>query len=312
MIGSGVIVAGLCPIAQCAASWHGGSTRRAPRASIGLRGCLFGGVPDHVARKELGRHANRGRAGGYGGRRSWLGRCREALVLRRAALVSAASEPMIEALDRIGVAAQRIPLGVDPTRWPAREPEARAPGEPLRLVHVASLNRVKDQPTLLRALDILARQGHDFHLDIVGEDTLSGEMQRLSAELQLGERVSFHGFLPQAELRNVMARAHVCVMTSRHEAGPLAVLEAATLGIPTVGTCLGHIAEWARDAALAVPVCDPTSLAGALASLASDEERRRALGRAAQSRALREDADHTACAFESVYQRLNGTVAALA
>ena len=38
-----------------------------------------------------------------------------------------------------------------------------------------------------------------------------------------------------------------------------------------------------------MPVCDPTSLAGALASLASDEERRRALGRAAQSRALRED-----------------------
>ena len=82
------------------------------------------------------------------------------------------------------------------------------------------------------------------------------------------------------------------------------------LGEPT--PVVGHIAEWARDAALAVPVCDPTSLAGALASLASDEERRRALGRAAQSRALREDADHTACAFESVYQRLNGTVAALA
>ncbi len=249
---------------------------------------------------------------GYGGRRSWLGRCRESLVLRRAALVSAASEPMIEALDRIGVAAQRIPLGVDAARWPAREPEARAPGEPLRLVHVASLYRVKDQPTLLRALDMLARQGHDFHLDIVGEDTLSGEMQRLSAELQLGEHVSFHGFLPQAELRNVMARAHVCVMTSRHEAGPLAVLEAATLGIPTVGTRVGHIAEWSRDAALAVPVCDPASLAGALASLASDEERRRTLGRAAQARALREDADHTACAFESVYQRLTGTVAALA
>jgi len=137
-------------------------------------------------------------------------------------------------------------------------------------------------------------------------------MQRLSDELQLGQRVSFHGFLPQSELRTLMARAHVCVMSSRHEAGPLAVLEAATLGIPTVGTRVGHIAEWAPDAALAVPAGDPGSLAGALASLLSNEERRRALGRASQAHALREDADFTARAFETSYQRLIGTAAALA
>jgi len=281
--------------------------------ACGFVACVAGARLDrpfavHVAGGELSRLPDIG----YGGRRSWPGRCREALVLRRAALVSAASEPMIETLRHIGVAAQRIPLGVDAARWPAREPEARAPEAPARLIHVASLNRVKDQPTLLRALEILARQGHEFHLDIVGEDTLSGAMQRLSDELQLGQRVSFHGFLPQSELRTLMARAHVCVMSSRHEAGPLAVLEAATLGIPTVGTRVGHIAEWAPDAALAVPAGDPGSLAGALASLLSNEERRRALGRASQAHALREDADFTARAFETSYQRLIGTAAALA
>jgi glycosyltransferase involved in cell wall biosynthesis len=242
----------------------------------------------------------------YGGRRSWRGRCREALVLRRAAAVSAASEPMIEALRHIGVTAQRIPLGVDPAHWPAREPEPRVPHSTARLIHVASLNRVKDQPTLLRALTILRRLGHDFHLDIVGEDTLAGETQRLCAELHLEQRVSFHGFLTQAELRGLMARAHVCVMSSRHEAGPLVMLEAATLGIPTVGTCVGHIAEWSPEASLAVPVGEPESLAGALASLLCDEERRCALGRASLARAVTEDADYTARAFEAIYQQITG------
>jgi hypothetical protein len=131
-----------------------------------------------------------------------------------------------------------------PARWLPRAPERRAPQSTARLIHVASLNRVKDQHTLLRALECLALGGVDFHLDIVGEDTLTGETQRLCAELHLEQRVTFHGFLPQAELRALMARAHVCVMSSRHEAGPLAMLEAATLGVPTGAHAWGH-RQWA-------------------------------------------------------------------
>ena len=275
--------------------------------SAGVVACIAGarlGRPYavHVAGGELARLPDIH----YGGRRTWAGRCREALVLRRAAAVSAASAPLIGALRDLGVAARRIPLGVDMARWLPRDPERRAPQSTARLIHVASLNRVKDQHTLLRALECLARGGVDFHLDIVGEDTLTGETQRLCAELHLEQRVTFHGFLPQAELRALMARAHVCVMSSRHEAGPLAMLEAATLGVPTVGTRVGHIAEWAPDAALAVPVGEPESLAGALTSLLRDEELRCALGRAALARVVTEDADFSARAFESIYQQITG------
>jgi glycosyltransferase involved in cell wall biosynthesis len=288
------------------------------RSPFDLVQSLFSGAPGVVAclaaarlRRPFAVHV----AGGelaclpeiqYGGRLGWLGRCREALVLRRAAAVSAASAPMIEMLHGIGVAAQRVPLGVDLRRWPLREPEPRAPAAVARLIHVASLNLVKDQTTLLRALAILARQGREFHLDIVGEDTRAGEAQRLCAELRLAERVTFHGFLTQTGLRALMARAHLCVLSSRHEAGPLVMLEAATLGIPTVGSRVGHVAEWDPDAAVAVPVADPGALAQALADLLADEERRRALGRAAQTRVAAEDADHTARAFESIFQSITG------
>jgi glycosyltransferase involved in cell wall biosynthesis len=207
---------------------------------------------------------------------------------------------------RHGVHAQRVPLGVDLERWPLRPPVRRPPNERLRLVHVASLNRVKDQGTLLRALRVLADRGRQFRLDVVGEDTLGGETQEFAEELGVARHVQFHGFLSQRELRPVVEHAHVAVISSRHEAGPLAVLEAAAAGVPTVGTAVGHIAEWNPRAALAVPCRDAGALADALEAVFLDEDLRMRLATEAHRRAQLEDAEHTARAFEDMYRRLSG------
>ncbi|MFI4885465.1 MAG: glycosyltransferase family 4 protein [Steroidobacterales bacterium] len=241
----------------------------------------------------------------FGGRRTWRGRWQETVVMAGATGVTAASEPELALLSRIGVAARRVPLGVDHVRdWPAREPVPRRPGEPARLIHVASLNRVKDQPTLLRAVARLASGHPEVRLDIVGDDTLGGEIQRLALALGLAERVRFHGFLTQRQLHPLMQQAHVSVICSRHEAGPMAVLEAAAVGVPTVGTAVGHIAEWAPDAAIAVPIGDAGALAVAIDGVLRDEPLRLRLAHAARVRAMSEDADHTAACFETLYSEL--------
>lgn len=241
---------------------------------------------------------------GYGGQLRWRGRLLERLTLRAAACVSAASAPVVAAIAALGVRAARVPLGVDLRAWPAREPVRRVARAPARLIHVGSLNRVKDQATLLRAVAELGRAGTDLHLDVVGEDTLGGEMQRLASELGLASRVTFHGFLPQRELRPLVEAADLMVVSSRHETGPLAVLEAAAAGVPTVGTCVGHIAEWAPDAAIAVPVAEPRALASAVDRVLADEELRLRLAGAALKHATLEDADHTARSFEKLYAEL--------
>jgi glycosyltransferase involved in cell wall biosynthesis len=241
---------------------------------------------------------------GYGGSCTWRGGLLTRATLRRATLVTCASTPMIELVAASGVTAQRLPLGVDLRRWAPRLPVRRRRDEPARLVHVASLNAVKDQPTLLRALRRLADTGRTFHLDVAGEDTLGGRVQALATELELAERVTFHGFLTQAALRPIVEAAHVALISSRHEAGPLALLEAAVAGVPTVGTAVGHIAEWSPDAALAVPCEDPGALAAALATVLDDEELRMRLATAALQRAEREDADATARMFNEAYRRV--------
>lgn len=239
----------------------------------------------------------------YGGRRKWKGRLREACVLRAAAVITAASAPIIDALHALDIDAQRVPLGVDLGKWPPLAP--RGHHVPPRLIHVASLNRVKDQPTLLRALAILREAGVEFCMDIVGVDTLQGGLQRLAAQLGLEQQVRFLGFKTQRELRPLMESADLLVMSSLHEAGPLVALEAAVAGVPTVGTAVGHIAEWTPSAALAVPVADAAALAGAIRRMLDDEDLRLRVAAAAQRHAIHEDADHTALAFEALYRRLH-------
>lgn len=237
----------------------------------------------------------------YGSQLSWRGRVNERLVLSAAGAVTAASRPSAERIAAHGREAQLVPLGVDLKLWPPRPAEPRAPHEPLRLIHVASLNRVKDQPTLLQAIAELAGRGVDFHLDLIGEDTLGGKIQALAQQLGLQSRVTFCGFLTQQELRPLMERAHVNLISSLHETGPLVVLEAAVAGVPTVGTHVGHVAEWSPIAALSVPPGDVHAFSDAIKRFADDDNLRLSVASEAQARAVAIDADYTAARFEAIY-----------
>ena len=94
------------------------------------------------------------------------------------------------------------------------------------------------------------------------------------------------------------------IISSRHEAGPLALLEAGVKGVPTVGTAVGHIAEWAPHAAASVPVGDSAALARVTAGMISDEDRRLRIAREALRRATQEDADYTARSIQAIYATL--------
>jgi glycosyltransferase involved in cell wall biosynthesis len=81
-------------------------------------------------------------------------------------------------------------------------------------------------------------------------------------------------------------------------------LEAAVAGVPTVGTAVGHISEWAPEAAIAVQVGDAMALARETLALLDDDRRRVQIACQAQRRAVAEDADWTARRVEQVYQEL--------
>jgi glycosyltransferase involved in cell wall biosynthesis len=147
----------------------------------------------------------------------------------------------------------------------------------------------------------LVAEGRDVQLDLVGEDAYGGAIQRYAAELGLTQRVTFHGFLPQRLVVPVVRGADLMVVSSRHEAGPVALLEAAIVGVPTVGTDVGQVRDFAPDAAIGVEVGNPVALARGIGGLLDDEPRRITLATRAQQRALNEDADWTCARFEELY-----------
>jgi glycosyltransferase involved in cell wall biosynthesis len=198
-----------------------------------------------------------------------------------------------------GVSAALVPIGVDTALF---VPALRVDSPPWRLIHVASLNRVKDQRTLLQAFKMLTERHLDARLDVAGEDTLDGDIQRLAKTLGVGDRVSFHGRLTSPQLRLLYQRAHLHVVSSRHEAAHVATLEASACGVPTVGSAVGYIADFAPDRAIAVTPGDPRPLADAVFDLLHDPPRRHALAEAARAWTLAHDADFTARQFETIYR----------
>ena len=194
-----------------------------------------------------------------------------------------------------------VPLGVDARCFPL---VTRADGPPWRLLRVACLNAVKDHATLLDALARLVHTGLALHLDIVGEDTMNGRIQTLTRALGLESHVTFHGFQPTDRLPAYYARAHLHVVSSRHEAAAMVVLEAAASGVATVGTAVGYVADWDPDRAVAVPVQNAEALANAIAGLLQDPPRRAGLASAAREWTLRHDADWTAAQFEEIYSEV--------
>lgn len=235
----------------------------------------------------------------YGLQRTWHGRAAVRLAARWATRLHVASACMEMLAHARGLDVVRIPLGVDPARVPA--PSDRRDGPPWRLLQIASLNRVKDHRTLIEAL-ALASRDVDVHLDLVGEDTLDGEIERHATQQQIAHRATFHGFVAHDTLPALRARAHLYVQSSRHEASGVAVLEAAASGLPIVGTRVGYVADWSPDGATAVEVANPSMLADAIVTLLRDPHRRRQQAHVAQQFALEHDVDWSVEALEGLYQ----------
>jgi glycosyltransferase involved in cell wall biosynthesis len=238
---------------------------------------------------------------GYGALLHRRGRWLVRATLRLATAVTAATEFMRQPLRPYRPDAELIPLGVDTALF---APAVSPLGPPWRLLHVASLNRVKDQTTLLRAMQVVHAAAPTAHLDIIGEDTLGGAMQRLARDLGLEQAVTFRGFQPSDTVSAALRQSHLLLHSSRHESGPIVFLEAAACGVPALGTAVGHFADLAPTAAVAVPVGDAAALAQATLDLLRDPVRRQAVGEQALAWARAHDADWTAAQFAALYARL--------
>ena len=151
---------------------------------------------------------------------------------------------------------------------------------------VGRLELPKNPGLLLEAL----RELNDprAHLVLSGEGSLRQQLTAYAQANNLCERVHLIG--KQNNVPSVLAASDVFVLASNWEGNPLAVMEAMAAGLPVIATQVGGVPELVQSGGqgLLVPAGDRVAFAAAMKALLYDTETRQAMGRAAQTRAVRE------------------------
>ncbi|MGA8745500.1 MAG: glycosyltransferase [Solirubrobacterales bacterium] len=199
---------------------------------------------------------------------------------RRASLVTGNSRAVIEVAEERGVRADRLRLVRN--GHPPVEPLPPPPGEVVALGYLANYRAEKGHSRLLAALE-LVRAESPWRADLVGAGPLQKQIAAEIADRGLSERVWAGG--PVTDIRGFWAEHDVAVLLSDDEGSPNALIEAALLGRPLVGTDGGGTREIvAPDGGLLVSH-EPREIAAALERLIDDQALRLALGKGARLQA---------------------------
>jgi len=199
-----------------------------------------------------------------------------AMAYSRADLVSPVARFNASWEIRLGVDEAKIhpmPNGVDPARFPNDRP-AGSGTDPLTLVAVARLERLKDIHTLLRAFAIIRTRVPGIRLRIHGPESDAGYAKScyaLAEQLALGESCVFEG--PTADVGKALNDGDIAVLSSISEGFPFAAVEALMAGRPMVATEVGGVPEVVIPPyGRLVPPGRPAELADAICSMAADRK----------------------------------------
>jgi len=105
----------------------------------------------------------------------------------------------------------------------------------LTVARLAASERYKGVDRVLRVLPQLLQRVPDAYYLVAGKGDDLPRLQALAAELGVGDRVRFAGFVPDAELPDLYRLCDVFVMPSTGEGFGIVFLEALACGKPVIG-----------------------------------------------------------------------------
>jgi D-inositol-3-phosphate glycosyltransferase len=227
-------------------------------------------------------------------------------------IIATCSDEVFE-LARLGVEMRRIsvvPCGVNLRHFtPEGAAMPRRPGHS-RLVLVSRLVERKGIGNAISAVrelpgvELLIAGGPPA--ERLGEDPQARRLATLAQRLGVADRVHLIGQLDRDQVPALLRSADLVVCPPWYEPFGMVPLEAVACGVPVVATAVGGQVDTVVDGVtgLHVPPRQPRELAGALAALLADPQRRQAFGRAAVRRVRhRYSWDRVAAATLASYSR---------
>jgi glycosyltransferase involved in cell wall biosynthesis len=131
-----------------------------------------------------------------------------------------------------------IPNGVDTEKFPPVTQSVKS--QQTHIGCLGNVRRAKNYPLAIKVLgELVNNKQQDCVLHIAGDDgnELAKECKQLVAELGLGSRVVWHGFINSVP--EYLASLNIFLLTSSSEGHPLALTQAMAVGLPIVTTRCG-------------------------------------------------------------------------
>ncbi len=175
----------------------------------------------------------------------------------------------------------------------------------VRVGCVANLRPVKNMDGLMRTAKAALEQFPQLTFEVAGEGEQRAQLEKLHAELGLGDRFVLRGSVP--DVPNFLRSVDVAVLPSHSEGMSNALLEYRAAGRAVIATDVGANAKLLDDGrcGLLVPPNDGAALVGALGALLANPLRAAGYGAAARRRADSEFSRGAMRArFESFYRDL--------
>jgi glycosyltransferase involved in cell wall biosynthesis len=192
-----------------------------------------------------------------------------------------------------------IPWGIDTSLFTYKDRPLR---KPVQFLHIANLNEVKDQTTMLKAFRIINDKVPGV-LNIIGEGSLEHRIKSIVHDLNLTYNVNFLGVLPYENLPVHYHNADILLHTSLSEGQSEVVTEAMSSGVIVCGTQVGLLYDEPSCCA-SVPVKDFQGLANEVLHLLNDPERMRKIKSNAQSWTSYHSIHWTAKKIAELYRHL--------
>jgi glycosyltransferase involved in cell wall biosynthesis len=166
------------------------------------------------------------------------------------------------------------------------------------VICVAGFSRSKGLEYLIRAIGLIKKSGHAVRVMIVGGGNEDAKNLLLHEQTiaNVDDMLEFTGPVDSETVRQLLARSKMFALPSivtdegEMDGLPVALMEAAAMGLPMISTSVAGIPELVRDGVtgLVVPQRDPAALADAILTLLHDQELRERFGKAARQRVLAE------------------------
>jgi glycosyltransferase involved in cell wall biosynthesis len=199
-------------------------------------------------------------------RRSPAYRALARFVLRQANAVTAVSAYLGQQMKALGLVDG---FTVVPNVVPGLDRPLPAPGKPGHFLMVADLvDDIKNVSGVLYALSRVKEIHPDVRLDLIGDGPDRSALEQRCDKLELRDRVTFHGRLPNSVVLDQMARCGAVIVNSRVETFSVVTGEGLAMGKPVIATrCGGPDAFITAENGILVPVDDSPSLIAAMSQV---------------------------------------------